>query len=72
VRLRPIHFVPDLDAAHRVAGIALELVADEPLEGVERRLCSAGFPPDGAIVDQQWARCLFVRAPDGTDVQIHP
>jgi catechol 2,3-dioxygenase-like lactoylglutathione lyase family enzyme len=111
VRLRPIHFVPDVDAALRFyealgleaaarartghwieltasggelglhdgaiaddgagrTGIALNLVADEPLEAVERRLRSAGFPPDGAIVDQEWGRCLFVRAPDGTVVQI--
>jgi hypothetical protein len=111
VRVRPIHFVPDLadavrfyealglcpetrsrsghwieltaaggelglhDAAiaadgHGRAGIALNFVADEPLEGVERRLLEAGFPPDGTIVDQEWGRSLLVRAPDGTVIQI--
>jgi catechol 2,3-dioxygenase-like lactoylglutathione lyase family enzyme len=51
-------------------GFAFNLVADEPLEAVEQRLRDAGFPPDGTIVDQEWGRSLFVRAPDGTVVQI--
>jgi hypothetical protein len=33
-------------------------------------LREAGFPADGAIVDQEWGRSLFVRGPDGTVVQI--
>jgi hypothetical protein len=33
-------------------------------------LGSAGFPPEGTIVDQEWGRSLFVRAPDETIVQI--
>jgi len=111
VRVRPIHFVPDLAEAVRFyetlglrpqarsrsghwveltaaggelglhdaavaadgegrTGIVLNFVADEPLEGVERRLHEAGFPPDGAIVDQEWGRSLLVRAPDGTLIQI--
>jgi hypothetical protein len=94
MRVRPIHFVPDLaDAAcfhqalglqpdarsrsgHRIEltaaggelglhdaasaadgdgreGLALNLVADEPLEAVERRPQAAGFPPEGTIVDQE-------------------
>jgi catechol 2,3-dioxygenase-like lactoylglutathione lyase family enzyme len=57
------------DGAGRV-GLALNFVADEPLEAVERRLRAAGFPPEGAIVDQEWGRSLFVQAPDGTVVQI--
>jgi hypothetical protein len=52
------------------AGIVLTLVADEPLEDVERRLRTAGFPPDGTIVDQEWGRSLFAQAPDGTVIQI--
>jgi catechol 2,3-dioxygenase-like lactoylglutathione lyase family enzyme len=52
------------------AGIALNLIADERLEDVERRLRNAGFPPDGTIVDQEWGRSLFVQAPDGTVIQI--
>jgi len=52
------------------AGIGLNFVADEPLEAVELRLQRAGFPPDGTIVDQEWGRSLFVRAPDGTVIQI--
>jgi catechol 2,3-dioxygenase-like lactoylglutathione lyase family enzyme len=111
MRVRPIHFVPDLAEAVRFyealglrsqarsrsghwielaasggeiglhdaavaadgqgrAGIALNLVADEPLEDVERRLRNAGFPPDGTIVDQEWGRSLFAHAPDGTVIQI--
>jgi catechol 2,3-dioxygenase-like lactoylglutathione lyase family enzyme len=52
------------------AGFAVNFVSDDPLEAVERRLRDAGFPPDGTIVDQEWGRSLFVRAPDGTPVQI--
>jgi catechol 2,3-dioxygenase-like lactoylglutathione lyase family enzyme len=111
VRLRVIHFVPDVAAAERFyeavglkadvrsrtgtwvelaatggeldlhdaaiaadgagrEGFALNLVADEPLEAVERRLREAGFPPEGTIVDQEWGRSLFVPAPDGTILQI--
>ncbi|HEY5197672.1 MAG TPA: VOC family protein [Solirubrobacteraceae bacterium] len=111
MRVRPIHFVPDVAAAvsfyeavglrtqaysrsghwveldasggglglHDAAiaadgagrtGLALNLITDEPLEKVEDRLRLAGFPPDGRIVDQEWGRSLFVRAPDGTIVQI--
>jgi hypothetical protein len=111
MRLRVIHFVPDVGRAERFyeavglevdvrsrtgtwveltaaggeldlhdaasaddgagrEGFALNFVADEPLEAVERRLLDAGFPPDGTIVDQEWGRSLFVRAPDGTVVQI--
>jgi hypothetical protein len=51
-------------------GFALNFVADEPLEAVARRLREAGFPPDGDVVDQEWGRSLFVRAPDGTVVQV--
>jgi len=111
LRVRPIHFVPDLAEAVRFyealglieqarsrsghwvelaasggelglhdaaiaadgngrAGVALNFVADEPLEEVERRLRAAGFPPDGTIVDQEWGRSLLVAAPDGTVIQI--
>ena len=111
MKVRPIHFVPDLAEALRFyetlgletevrsrsghwielkatggelglhdgaiaaagagrAGLALNFVADEPLEAVQRRLRAAGFPPEGTIVDQEWGRCLFVQAPDGTVVQI--
>lgn len=51
-------------------GFVVSLVADERLEAVARRLGEAGFPPDGDVVDQEWGRSLFVRAPDGTVVQI--
>ena len=51
-------------------GFAVTLVTAEPLELVERRLRDAGFPSEGAAVDQEWGRSLFVRAPDGTVVQI--
>jgi catechol 2,3-dioxygenase-like lactoylglutathione lyase family enzyme len=50
-------------------GVMLGLVADGPLEGVEA-LRAAGFPPEGEIVDQEWGRSLFVRAPDGAVLQI--
>ena len=111
IRVRPIHFVPDVEAAVRFyealgltldaqsrsggfvelmaaggelalhdaataddgegrRGFAVNFVADEPLEAVEDRLRAAGFPPEGTIVDQAWGRCLFVRAPDGTLIQI--
>jgi catechol 2,3-dioxygenase-like lactoylglutathione lyase family enzyme len=111
MRVRPIHFVEDLDAAVRfyralgleldaqsrsgqfielVAaggelalhdagtaadgesrhGFAVNFLADEPLEDVERRLVAAGFPPERTIVDESWGRSLFVRAPDGTEIQI--
>ncbi len=111
MRVRPVHFVPDVTEATRFyqalgldrdvrsrsghwieltaaggelalhdaavaadgagrRGFAINFVADEPLEAVERRLLDAGFPPDGTIVDQEWGRSLFVRAPDGTVVQI--
>jgi catechol 2,3-dioxygenase-like lactoylglutathione lyase family enzyme len=55
---------------HGRTGIALNFVADEPLEDVEQRLRDAGFPPDGTIVDQEWGRSLFARAPDGTVAQV--
>ena len=51
-------------------GFALNFVTDEPLEAVARRLREAGFPPDGDVVDEEWGRSLFVRAPDGSVVQI--
>jgi catechol 2,3-dioxygenase-like lactoylglutathione lyase family enzyme len=51
-------------------GIALNFVADEPLETVEVRLREAGFPPEGTIVDQEWGRSLVVPGPDGTLIQI--
>jgi catechol 2,3-dioxygenase-like lactoylglutathione lyase family enzyme len=111
MRIRPIHFVPDLAEAVRFyqalglepearsrsghwieltaaggelglhdaaiaadgegrEGLALNFVADEPLEAVEQRLRAAGFPPDGTIVDHEWGRALHVRAPGGTVVQI--
>ena len=111
MRVRPIHFVPDLAEAVRFyealglrsearsrsghwveltaaggdlglhdaaiaadgqgrAGVALNFVADEPLEAIEQRLRAAGFPPDGTIVDQEWGRSLLVPAPDGTLIQI--
>ena len=104
MRVRPIHFVPDVAEAIRFyealglqpagafafghwieltaaggelglhdaaiaadgqgrSGVALNFVADEPLEAVERRLRDAGFPPEGTIVDQEWGRSLLVRAP---------
>lgn len=111
MRVRPIHFVPDLPAAvafyealgllaqtrsrsghwielaasggelglhdaavaadgHGRSGVALNFVADEPLEVVQRRLREAGFPPEGTIIDQEWGRSLLVAAPDGMLVQI--
>jgi catechol 2,3-dioxygenase-like lactoylglutathione lyase family enzyme len=111
MKVRPIHFVPDVAQAVRFyealgltadvqsrsghwielaasggelclhdariaadglgrSGLALNLVADEPLEQVEARLLAAGFPPEGTIVDQEWGRSLFVPAPDGLVVQI--
>jgi catechol 2,3-dioxygenase-like lactoylglutathione lyase family enzyme len=111
MRLRPIHFVPDVAEAIRFyealglvvderarsghwvemsasagelglhdaavaddgagrTGMQLNLVSDEPLEEVERRLRDAGFPPEGTIVDQAWGRSLYVHAPDGMVVQI--
>ena len=111
MKVRPIHFVPDVTEALRFyetlgleagvrsrsghwielkaaggelglhdgaiaadgagrTGLALNFVADEPLEAVAQRLLAAGFPPEGRIVDQEWGRSLFVQAPDGTVVQI--
>lgn len=111
MRVRPIHFVPDVAEATRFyqalglkpevrsrsghwieltaaggelglhdaaiaadgegrEGMALNFVADEPLEAIEQRLRTAGFPPVGTIVVHVWGRALQVRAPDGTVVQI--
>ncbi|HEY7932737.1 MAG TPA: VOC family protein [Solirubrobacteraceae bacterium] len=111
MRLRPIHFVSDVDEAVRFyealgltpelrsrsghwvelqasggelglhdsaiaadgegrEGLALNFLAEEPLEQVEQRLLAAGFPPQGTIVDHEWGRALQVKAPDGTVVQI--
>jgi catechol 2,3-dioxygenase-like lactoylglutathione lyase family enzyme len=111
MKLRPIHFVPDVPEAVRFyralglepearsrsghwieltatggelglhdaaiaddgrgrEGLALNFIADEPLEAVEQRLLRAGFEPDGTIVDHEWGRALQVRAPDGTVIQI--
>jgi catechol 2,3-dioxygenase-like lactoylglutathione lyase family enzyme len=111
MKVRPIHFVPDVAEAVRFytalgltadaiarsghwvelaaasgelalhdaataadgegrGGVVLGFVADEPLEDVEARLRAAGFPPEGEIVDPEWGRSLFVRAPDGTVLQI--
>jgi catechol 2,3-dioxygenase-like lactoylglutathione lyase family enzyme len=111
MRVRPVHFVPDVDDAVRFyealglevrarartggwielranggelglhdsataadgegrTGVLFSFVAEEPLEALAARLRAAGFPPDGDAVDQEWGRSLFVRAPDGTRVQI--
>jgi catechol 2,3-dioxygenase-like lactoylglutathione lyase family enzyme len=111
MRVRPIHFVPDVEEATRFyealglevrakartghwieltaaggelalhdtttaadgqgrEGMLVNFIAEEPLETLERRLRAAGFPPQGTVVDQAWGRSLFVRAPDGTVVQI--
>ena len=51
-------------------GIMTTFVSGEPLEHVERRLAAAGFAPDGAIVDQEWGRTLYVRGPGGETIQI--
>jgi hypothetical protein len=51
-------------------GLVLNFVSDEPLEEVEQRLRGAGFALEGTIVDQEWGRSLYVRAPDGGIVQI--
>jgi len=51
-------------------GTIMTFVSGEPLEQVERRLIAAGFPPDGAIVDQEWGRTLYVRGPGGDTIQI--
>jgi catechol 2,3-dioxygenase-like lactoylglutathione lyase family enzyme len=55
---------------HGRNGVALNFVADEPLEAIEARLRAAGFPPEGTIVDQEWGRSLVVPGPDGIIVQI--
>ncbi len=111
MRVRPVHFVPDVVQARRFyealgletearsrsghwielaaaggelglhdaavaddgrgrQGVALNFLADEPLEAVEARLRAAGFAPEGTIVDHEWGRALRVPAPDGTVVQI--
>jgi len=111
MRVRPVHFVPDVDEAARFyqalglelqtrartggwielragggelglhdaagaadgagrTGVLFSFVAEEPLEAIAARLRAAGFPPEGEAVDQEWGRSLFVRAPDGTVVQI--
>ena len=111
MRVRSIHFVPDVDEAMRFyealglavqarartghwielsaaggelavhdtttaadgqgrEGMLVNFIAEEPLEALERRLRAAGFPPQGPVGDQAWGRSLFVRAPDGTVVQI--
>ena len=111
MRIRPIHFVPDVDEAMRFyealglevqarartghwieltatggelalhdattaadgqgrEGMLVNFIAEERLEALESRLRAAGFPPQGTVVDQAWGRSLFVRAPDGTIVQI--
>ncbi len=111
MRVRSIHFVPDVDEALRFyealgltvqarartghwielaasggelslhdtttvadgqgrEGMLVSFITEEPLETLERRLLEAGFPPQGTVVDQEWGRSLFVRAPDGTVVQI--
>ena len=47
-------------------GIALNFVADEPLEAIDARLRVAGYPPEGAIVDQEWVghcSCPALTAP---------
>jgi catechol 2,3-dioxygenase-like lactoylglutathione lyase family enzyme len=111
MKVRPVHFVPDIEDAVRFyetlglevrsrartggwielrgsggelglhdsasaadgegrKGVLFSFVAEEPLETLARRLRAAGFPPDGDAVDQEWGRSLFVRAPDGTIVQV--
>jgi catechol 2,3-dioxygenase-like lactoylglutathione lyase family enzyme len=51
-------------------GLALNFIADEPLEAVEQRLRKAGFLTEGTIVDHEWGRALRVRAPHGDVIQI--
>jgi hypothetical protein len=111
MKVRPIHFVPDVAEAVRFygalglttdvtarsghwvelaasggelglhdaakaadgegrTGVMLGLVAPEPLEDVAARLRTAGFAPEGEIVDQEWGRSLYVRAPGGAMLQI--
>lgn len=52
------------------AGTITTFVSHAPLEQVEARLEAAGFPADGAIVDQEWGRSLFVRGPGGDLIQV--
>jgi catechol 2,3-dioxygenase-like lactoylglutathione lyase family enzyme len=65
-----LHHGPSADDGAGREGVLFTLVADEPLEAVAQRLHAAGFPPEGEPVDEPWGRSLFVRAPDGTLVQI--
>jgi hypothetical protein len=65
-----LHDAAAADDGRGRAGFALNFLADEPLEDVERRLIAAGFPPEGTIVDQSWGRTLYVRGPDGAVLQI--
>ena len=65
-----LHDGPSADDGAGREGVLFTLVADEPLEDVAGRLHAAGFPPEGEPVDQPSGRSLFVRAPDGTMVQI--
>src|SRR5579863_2009824 len=44
-------------------GTLMTFVSGDPLEQVAHRLAAAGFAPDGAIVDQEWGRTLYVRGP---------
>lgn len=51
-------------------GTIMTFVSSEPLEQVARRLAAAGFAPDGAIVDQEWGRTLYVHGPGDQTIQI--
>ena len=111
MKLRPVHFVPDVAEAVRFyealglesvaqsrsghwielaaaggeiglhdaaiaddgkgrEGLALNFLADEPLEAIEERLRASGFPPQGTIVDHEWGRALHVTGPGGTAIQV--
>jgi hypothetical protein len=81
VKVRPIHFVPDVEAALRFyEALGLDVEARSRTGhwvelgtaggDVARRLRDVGFPPEGEIVDREWGRSLFVRGPDGDTLQI--
>ena len=52
-------------------GVALSLVATEPLEQIESRLAGAGVIPETGIQDETFGRSLLLRDPVGNAVQVN-
>src|SRR4051812_29517411 len=65
-----LHDAAAADDGRGRAGFALNFLADEPLEDVERRVIAPRLPPPGTPRHPSWGGPPHVRGPDGAVLQI--